>query len=207
MKISYAILACNEVEELDRLLRQLKTALRGNDEIVVMLDAGNYPPGIKAMVEDHGIHPHERALEGNFAKQKNALFAKCGGDFIVNLDADELLSDYLCEFMHEILEYIDPAIDVVNVPRINTVEGLTHDHVRRWGWRVDANGWVNFPDWQRRIVRTGRDIRWERPVHEVLVGWRRAANLPAEPDYCIIHPKDIARQERQNAYYDTIPTE
>ena len=28
-------------------------------------------------------------------------------------------------------------IEMLLVPRVNTVEGLTQEHIQKWGWRVD----------------------------------------------------------------------
>ena len=90
------------------------------------------------------------------------------------------------------------------VPRINTVAGITDEHIAKWGWRVSEDGWVNFPDWQMRIYRNKETIYWIKPVHEQLKGYTKFANLPAEEKFCLHHPKDIGRQEKQNAFYETI---
>ena len=54
----------------------------------------------------------------------------------------------------------NPGTDIFWVPRINTVKGLTQEHIDKWGWRVDDQGWVNFPDWQMRIYRNDDNIYW-----------------------------------------------
>ena len=69
---------------------------------------------------------------------------------------------------------------------------------------ADENGWVNFPDWQMRIYRNKEEIYWIKPVHEQLKGYTKFANLPAEEKFALYHPKDIGRQEKQNAFYETI---
>ena len=95
-------------------------------------------------------------------------------------------------------------IEVVLVPRINTVEGLTQDHIVKWGWRVDEKGHVNFPDYQWRIWKNIPNINWKNKVHEVLEGFNHYSTLPAKEEYCLYHPKDIKRQEKQNDYYSTL---
>ena len=47
-------------------------------------------------------------------------------------------------------------------------------------------------------------IYWTKPVHEQLVGYKKFATLPMDEEYCLYHPKDIKRQERQNNFYETI---
>ena len=51
----------------------------------------------------------------------------------------------------------------------NTVDGITEEHCRAYGYRLDENGWVNFPDWQGRIFRNRPNIRWEKKVHEQII--------------------------------------
>ena len=95
--------------------------------------------------------------------------------------------------------------DLIVVPRINTVEGLTDSHIQKWGWRVDERGYVNFPDVQTRLYKNNPNkIGWSGKVHERIVGFENYTAFPAEEVYCIRHPKTIERQERQNNYYDTL---
>ena len=98
----------------------------------------------------------------------------------------------------------NPTVDVYLVPRINTVDGLTQAHIEKWKWQVNDAGWVNFPDYQWRIYRNSNKITWVNKVHETLNGFDVYSALPAMEQYCLSHPKTIARQERQNNYYDTI---
>jgi hypothetical protein len=93
---------------------------------------------------------------------------------------------------------------VIMVPRINTVEGLTEAHVAKWRWRINEHGWVNWPDYQWRIYRRAESITWERPVHEVLAGYKTITQLPAAADLSLVHSKTIDRQEKQNEFYDNI---
>ena len=79
------------------------------------------------------------------------------------------------------------------------------EHVTKWGWVVDKDGRINFPDQQLRIYKNDPErIYWTKPVHEQLVGYTKYAALPGNEEYCLHHPKDIKRQEKQNNFYDTI---
>jgi len=98
----------------------------------------------------------------------------------------------------------NPETDVILVPRINTVEGLTPEHIQKWGWNVNEKGWVNFPDYQWRIYRNCPEIKWVNKVHERLDGFKSYATLEATEYYNLYHPKTIAKQEKQNNYYDTL---
>lgn len=208
MKISYAVTVCNELVEIQRLLPFLIENKRQEDEIVIFYDSNN---GTKA-VEDYlkaqsqitfapfrFIHYH---FDGHFANMKNALTEACLGDYIFQIDADELPSLYLMQYLPAVLEAND--VDVILVPRINTVEGLTEAHIQKWNWAVNELGWVNFPDYQWRIYKRSPDIKWVSKIHEFLHGFKKASNLPPEEQWCLTHPKTIERQEKQNAYYESL---
>ncbi len=205
MRISYAIPVCNEHEELDRLLNLLTKNKREQDEIVVQADLGNTTREVYQVVDKYKdqIRLVEFSLKGNFGQFKNNLKANCSGERIFQIDADEYLKEEFIQHLPEILQD-NPTIDVFLIPRINTVEGLTQQHIDTWKWRVDENGWVNFPDYQTRIVQNSRKINWANKVHEVLTGHTTYAPLPAEEFYCLIHPKTIERQEKQNTLYSVL---
>ena len=205
MIISYAIPVCNEDKELDRLLAQLLFHETPNMEVVVQCDQGNTSPEVYKVLDKYSafVHVIEFPLKGNFAAFKNNLKKHCTGAWIFQIDADEYLSDSLIKNLPSILQ-ANPTVDLLLVPRINTVEGLTQEHINKWQWRVDEKGWVNFPDYQTRILQNSPKINWASRVHEVLTGHNNYVMLPAEEEYCLYHPKGIERQERQNAYYAAI---
>jgi len=206
MKISYAITVCNELEEVKRLVNFLLSNKRKQDEIVILYDTNgsievyDYVDNVDEIVNVFVIKDN---FTGHFADWKNKLTSYCKGDYIFQIDADELPTEDLITNLPYILE-VNQDVDVFLVPRINTVEGLTHDHIRQWRWVVNDKGWVNFPDYQWRIYRNDSTITWKNKVHEVLQGFKTSTLLPAEEMYCLYHPKTIERQEKQNNYYDTL---
>jgi glycosyltransferase involved in cell wall biosynthesis len=199
--ISFAITACNEHIELERLLKQLDKNIKKGDEIVVQLDI-TATQEVKDVVSKYKLINYIHPLNKDFATFKNNLKNICTNEWIFFVDADEYLSDDLLYNIHEILDANNGIVDVIAVPRINTVEGLTRDHIDKWRWFVDENGYVNYPDYQTRICSNKPNIEWINKVHERLSGWKTIANLPY--GYDLIHPKTIERQERQNNYYNTI---
>ena len=206
MKISYAVTVCNEFLEIQTLLQKLLTLKQPQDEIVVLYDIANGHEGIEQFLRAKSVNssfcwmPGE--FKGHFADWKNKLPSMCSGDYIFQIDADEYPHETLIDNIHSILEAND--VDVILVPRVNTVEGLTPQHIQKWGWNVDEKGWVNFPDPQWRIYKNSENIRWENKVHEKLVGYDTISNLPWAEELSLYHPKQIERQEKQNEYYDTL---
>ncbi len=205
MKISYAITVCNELEEVKRLVNFLLLHKRKEDEIVILLDHSNGKNEVYRylLTLPPEILLNRDAFQGHFANWKNQITSYCTGDYIFQIDADELPHEDLINNLPYILE-INQEVDVFLVPRINTVEGLTQEHIRQWRWNVNEKGWVNFPDYQWRIYRNHCSIKWKNKVHEVLEGFKTSTLLPAEEEYCLYHPKTIDRQEKQNNYYDTL---
>lgn len=208
MKLSYAITACNEHEEIIRLVTQLINYKGENSEIVVLLDT---PKSSTEMIEYLELQANanyitliESEFDNDFAQWKNFLNSHCKGEWIFQLDADEYLSNDLIYNLEELLD-ANTDKDLIVVPRINTVEGLTEAHIQKWGWNVNDRGWVNFPDVQTRIYKNNPEtIGWSGKVHERIVGFQSYTNFPSDEVYCIMHPKTIDRQERQNNYYDTL---
>jgi glycosyltransferase involved in cell wall biosynthesis len=198
--ISYAITACNEHVELDRLLSQLTEHIRPEDEIVVQMDI-TATDEVKAVINKHKLINYFHPLNKDFATFKNNLKGLCTKDYIFQIDADEYLSEELLAYLPAILED-NNQVEMFSIPRINTVEGLTQEHIKQWGWRVDERGWVNYPDYQNRILRNKPEIYWVNKVHEKIIGAMITTEIP--PGLDLIHPKTIDRQEKQNNYYNTI---
>lgn len=207
MKISYAITVCNELEEVKRLVTFLHHNKRTESEIVVLADGPKMSQELRDQLKLYStanwITLIESEFKGHFADWKNLLTSHCKGDYIFQIDADELPNEVLIRHLPEILQ-MNEGVDVMLVPRVNTVEGLTPQHIQKWGWGVDEKGWVNYPDYQWRVYRNTSDIKWINKVHERLTGFKTIANLPQTEAYSLYHPKTIDRQEKQNDYYDTL---
>jgi hypothetical protein len=207
MKISYAITVCNELKEISRLVNLLHQNKRMEDEICVLLDK---PKASQELLDElyywsskDIITLKESVFQGHFADWKNELTKMCSGDYIFQIDADEYPHEYLIETLPEILE-TNSDVEVYVVPRVNTVDGLTTQHIQKWGWHVNQDGWVNWPDRQWRLYKNSPNIKWKNKVHEVIEGYKIMAQLPAYEDFSLYHPKTIERQERQNNYYESI---
>jgi len=214
VQISYAIPVCNEHVELKRLLSFLLEYIDENDEIVVQCDKGNTTPEVYKVLDQvdqswqnnptkFPIKVIEFPLNGDFASFKNNLKNNCNGAWIFQIDADELPHEFLITNLKEVLKS-NPSTEMFMVPRVNTVEGLTQKHINKWRWNVNEKGWVNWPDYQTRILQNSSKIKWGSKVHEVLLGHNTFAPLPREEEWCLYHPKHILRQEAQNNFYDTL---
>jgi hypothetical protein len=207
MKLSYAITVCNEFVEIQKLISFLLENKKQQDEIVILYDIINGDKRVEEYLRSHSVngefnwHPGE--FKGHFANWKNKLTSLCNGDFIFQIDADEYPNKELLETLPFLLE-MNKDVDVMLVPRVNTVKGLTQDHIAKWRWSVNEKEWVNWPDYQWRIYKNDPTIKWVNKVHEKLDGFKQYATLPMEEGFALYHPKDIKRQEKQNNYYNTL---
>lgn len=212
MKISFGLLTHNEDESLEKLLGSIVGAMINYEyEIVIVDDFSDNPKTkeiLKHYAEKHNAKIFQRSLNNDFAAQKNYMTEKCSGDYILNPDADELFPTYILENIVELIKNNDNP-EIIWFPRINTVEGLTQEHAQKWNWRVDEDGWINWPDYQGRCYRKDYPrIQWKFPVHERVIGALSILHLPPDKNLAnhlaIIHSKTIEKQEKQNEKYDEI---
>ena len=220
INISFAITVCDEAYELSRLLKQLETCTIENDEIIIQVDNSNTTDEVLKIISDFEgfynpvisrrrkiIIPAIKVfsnLNGDFATFKNSIKKRCSKDWIFFLDVDEEISQDQIHLIREIIELNQDKVEVMLVPRVNIVEGLTQQHIDKWGWRVNEKGWINFPDYQFRICKNIPEIQWKNKVHEVLIGYKSLAPLPDNEIVALKHIKTIEKQEKQNNLYDNI---
>lgn len=208
VNVTYAITVCNEINEITKLVNFLHPRIQSDDEILIQYDEGGVTDDVMGYLRIiNDLHDNINVigfpLNKDFATYKNNLKNHAKGIFIFQIDADELPSEYLVANLHELLE-ANLDVDLFFVPRVNTVEGLTNEHIQKWRWNVNEQGWVNWPDVQTRIYRRTSEIEWVGKVHERIKGYNTMTYLPFEEEFSLYHPKGIERQEKQNALYDTI---
>ncbi len=206
MKISYAITVCNEIVEIQKLINFLVNNIRDEDEIVVLFDSTNGTKEVKKYLKVASASGKftwfSYEFDSHFANMKNRLTEECSGDYIFQIDADEVPNKTLINHLPEVLELND--VEVLRVSRVNTVDGLTKEHINKWGWIVSDDGKVNWPDPQWRIYKNDPKIRWKNKVHEVLEGYTTKADLPYLEEWALYHPKTIDRQVKQNELYSKL---
>lgn len=206
MKITFAITVCNELEEIKQLVPFLIKNKRTDDEIIILYDGKNGDERVLDFIIQYNKLPNVQTWRSNsfnndFAEWKNKLNSYCNGDYIFQLDADEMLDENLVKNVNQIIE-MNKGVDLFYFPRINTVNGITDEHIKTWNWSLDDKNRINYPDYQGRLFK--KDLMWVGKVHEKIVGAKYYSVLPTEDVYSIIHRKNIKKQEKQNNYYNTI---
>ena len=211
MKLSYAITTHNEYEEINELLGILVHHIDSEkDEIVILDDYSDERTqevftAWTSQYQQINWKIEQRALNNDFAAQKNYLTSMCSGDYIVNIDADEIPHDVFLNQIRQVIEINE--VDLIWVPRVNTVDGITQEHINKWGWNVNEKGWVNYPDYQARVYKNAEHIKWIKPVHERIDGFKTFSHLPPHEELSFYHHKKIEKQEKQNDFYGRIVNE
>lgn len=214
MKISYLVTCKNETLELLQLIEKLKTHIdfvAPNDEVVILDDFSNNEDTKKILskAKSYGFTVVQHSLNKNFSEHKNYGSKRCVGDYILQIDADEYLSQPLLNNIHEIIDS-NPTVELYRVPRVNIVRGATDNDARNWGWHISKLpefgdlpiiNW-SHGDYQSRIYKNSLKIQWHKPLHETIIGASIVTDLPKEVDYAIIHDKTIERQRNQNMFYN-----
>jgi len=202
MKISYGITVHNESDELNKLLDILLKKIDEEDEIVICVDGDDekVEAVLGEYLSENKVIVYKRKLDGNFADHKNSVIEKSTGDYIFHIDADEYPHNFLLLQLKQIIE-MNKGVDLIWIPRVNTVDGFTDADVKKWGWKISDKGWVNYPDYQARVFRRDESIRWVRPLHEFIDGCKTYAHLPPQQELSLYHPKTKEKQEQQNQFY------
>ncbi len=148
-EISIAVIAKNEVDRIGRLLKSAEFA----DEVVVV-DSGS-TDGTQALCGQMGARVVFNEWPG-YAAQKQFAMEHTASEWILNLDADEEISDSLAEEIQDAIKNAAPDVCAFSMPRLSRYLG-------RW---IKHGGW--YPDRKVRLVRRGRGI-WKGILHERLV--------------------------------------
>jgi len=137
MKISYLVTCHNEDESLDKCLHTILSYKDKEDEVVVLDDLSDNPQTKKILEKwkapDMRVIPH--ALDKNYGAHKNFGNEQCTGDWIFQIDGDEIPNPNLIINLKSIIE-ANPTIELIFVPRINDFIGVTSEHAKQWGWRL-----------------------------------------------------------------------
>ena len=211
MKLSYLITVHNETDTLGKLLERLIKCRYDEDEIVILDDFSDNTTTkeiLRQVSLRKNIKVLQHALSNNYGAHKNYGNEHCTGDWVFQIDSDELPSELLLFNLRDIL-VSNPNVELIFVPRINDYRGVTPAHAAQWGWRLTPSPFcknrpvVNWPDYQSRLyVRVPGRIRWDRKLHEKIEGHKEYSFLPADEELALYHDKTIEKQLDTNKRYN-----
>jgi len=137
-------------DEADRILDLMRSVSFADQVIVV--DSGS-TDGTPTLCKASGAQVIHRPWDGYAAQKQFALEAvQC--DWVLNLDADERVSESLAVEITEAVAAAGMDVAGFSMPRLSS-------YLNRW---IRHGGW--FPDRKIRLVRRGKG-RWSQdPLHE-----------------------------------------
>lgn len=150
MTISLCMIVRDEAEVLGRCLDSVAELV---DEIVVV-DTGSADE-TKAIARRYTSKVYDFPWVDDFSAARNAAFGYGTGDYLMWLDADDVLDEAArAEFQALRGRMEKERPDVVMLPYVAA---------------VDTAGRPSFSYYRERLVRNHAGFRWEGPVHEVMV--------------------------------------
>jgi len=159
MKISVIVISYNEKDNIEKCLESVRWA----DELIVV-DSGSRDETVK-LAECYTKKVFRHSWQG-YSKQKNFAISKARNEWILSLDADEVLSE---ELASEIKNIVVSPYEGYYLPR-------KAFFMNRW---IKHCGW--YPDRQLRLFRKGKGFFNEREqIHEGLVLKGKAGTLQNE---------------------------
>ena len=135
--LSIAIIAKNEADRIERLLKSVRCA-----EEILVIDSGS-TDGTQALCRSHGAVVVDHPWMG-YVAQKQIALEKAGSDWVLCLDADEVVSGALAAEVRTAIGNAPPDVVGFSMPRLSYYLG-------RW---IRHGGW--YPDRNIRLVRKGR---------------------------------------------------
>jgi len=184
IRLSALVVAHNEENRLDACLERLSFA----DETVVVLD--KCTDASKSIAEKYT----GQLLEGSWdieGERRNAGLAACRGDWILEVDSDEWVSDELAQEVRHLIE--TTSFDWHEVP----IDNYIGDRLVRYGWG-GSFGTSSVP----RLSRRGVKVWGAQSVHPSLT-WNGTKGPRLQG--CLIHhvDRDISDTIRRLDSYTT----
>jgi glycosyltransferase involved in cell wall biosynthesis len=136
-RLSCCIIACNEERNIRRCLESVSFA----DECVVVVDSRS-SDATEEIARELGARVIEHPYQGNI-EQKNFALSQAKRDWILSLDADEVITEPLAREISSVLAAPPTHIDGYQINRVTY-------HLGRWIRHGDF-----YPDWQLRLIRRG----------------------------------------------------
>lgn len=197
--VSYAITTHNEGASIQKLIERINKCKDNIDELVILDDYSTDPNTLSILAKESKVY--KKKFNNDYAIHKNYLNSLCSGDYIFQFDGDELPQEFLLNNTKRIISG-SPSTDLFWVPRENQLIELDMEYIKKWKWKVDEYGRINYPDYQGRLYKNSPEIYWHRSVHELITGWKRQTVLPKNSKIDILHKRHMKTQIKNQKFYN-----
>jgi len=171
--ISLCMIVKNEEEVLARCLNSAKALF---DEIIIV-DTGS-TDATKQIAGEYTAHVHDFEWIDHFAAARNFAFSKGTGEYLMWLDADDIILPEDAEAFLKLKEEWDPAVDTA----------MLKYHIA-----FDEQGKPTFSYYRERILRNEPRAKWEGAVHEVIAPFGKILHVPIAVTHRRKHKTDPLR--------------
>ncbi len=145
--LSVAIITYNVEDIIGRCLESVKDIA----EEIIVVDSHSTDK-TREIAESYGAKVYIEEWKG-YSEQKNSALKKCSKEWVLFLDADEVVSEELKRSIVEELKNPQAEGYLIN---------------RRTYFMGDFLRYVWQPEWRLRLVKRNANPRWEGEIHEVL---------------------------------------
>jgi glycosyltransferase involved in cell wall biosynthesis len=205
--IGVALMTHNETTQFDWLMAALTPAFDVIDEIVVVDDFSNADcvAAIRAFEGKVPLRFHQRALNKNFARQRNYVKSLCRGRLIFFPDPDELPPKRIVLGLPKILAMMERLdVDACTLPRLNVLYERSRP-VHPTAIDLTGAGVLRyFCEDQIRVLRNLPHLQWRLRVDEELAHIRRGYRFPRGAEYALLHCKTVKAAAEAQAFYRSI---
>lgn len=146
--ISLCMIVKNEEDVLDRCLTSVEAAV---DEIIIV-DTGSTDNTID-IAQRHHAKLYSFKWIDDFAAARNYSFEAASMDYILWLDADDIITPSELRKLLQLKQDFNDMVDII---------------VMMYHTAFDAAGRPTFSFPRERLIRRGANLRWEGAVHETI---------------------------------------
>lgn len=148
MKLSLCMIVRNEEDVLERCLNSAKSFA---DEIIIVDTGSNDKTKDIALKFTSKIYDFKWI--DDFAVARNFSFSKANGDYIMWLDADDVITPLNANKIISLKNTYDPKTDIF---------------MFKYNVAFDKNNNPTYTYYRERIIRNSPKYKWESPIHEVI---------------------------------------
>jgi len=155
-------------DEEDTLGRCLKSVKDIVDEIIIV-DTGS-SDNTKKVARRFTSRVYYFNWIDDFSATRNYSFSKATMEYIMWLDADDVILEKDALKIRQLKASIDPAVDIV---------------MMKYNYGFDENGQVTLSYFRERLLKRSDNFKWNEPIHEYIQPSGHIINS----DICITHKK------------------
>lgn len=172
--ISLCMIVKNEEDTLERCLN----SVQGIADEIIIADTGS-TDRTKEIAEKFTEKLFDFKWIDDFSAARNYSYAQASMDYILWLDADDVLLPADQAKFKELKETLDPAVDAV---------------MMAYNTGFDASGRVTFSFFRERLTKRSKNFKWCEPIHEYL----EKSGYIIDSDIAVTHDKRHAHAPGRN---------